>query len=225
MIQSRPNEAHAFPKDAEVMTNDQLLKQVTRFYLESHDFNGLPFSSFGCSSEEMKRAVSELVKESRVTLNFGDIHPNPHIKAFESEPIKNQLNKMETSLADACLYPSKTVLAESVDRSKYEGCPFSLLLALGEPQLSFRSFDLSILEVYRNDPRYVYNSDDISGHITVISQHYKSPDMRQVDQVHLETFGFSFDSKLKRAVAVFFTLSSRSEPRASADVEDKDAIG
>ncbi len=77
------------------------------------------------------------------------------------------------------------------------------LLALDEPQLSFKSFDLSILEFYRNDPRYVYDCDDISGRISVTNKHYQSSDMRKVDQVYLQTFGFSFNQKMNRAVAVF----------------------
>jgi len=38
-------------------------------------------------------------------------------------------------------------------------------LALGEAQLSYRSFDLSVLEFYRNDPRHRYENDDINGRI------------------------------------------------------------
>src|SRR5205823_3781692 len=70
-------------------------------------------------------------------------------------------------------------------------------------QLSFRSFDLSVLEFYRNDPRYEYENRDLDGSISVRNEFYKSPEMHQRDQVVLQTFGFSYDNKLNRAVAVF----------------------
>jgi hypothetical protein len=60
-----------------------------------------------------------------------------------------------------------------------------------------------VLEVYRNDPRYSYRTDDISGSISVHDQHYESEEMRSSDKVLLQTFGFAYDAELNRAVAVF----------------------
>ncbi len=52
-----------------------------------------------------------------------------------------------------------------VDRAAYRDTPYTLALKLGEAQLAFRPFDLSVLEFYRNDPRYHYSNDDIGGWI------------------------------------------------------------
>ena len=62
--------------------------------------------------------------------------------------------------------------------------------------MAYRSFDLSILEYYRNDPRYRYENDDIRGHI-----YYDTEEMKNSDKALLETFGFSYDEEYNRAVA------------------------
>jgi hypothetical protein len=85
--------------------------------------------------------------------------------------------------------------------------PFTLRLALGDGQLEYRPFDLAVLEDYRNDPRYIYQSNDISGWISVHDEHYTSAAMREPDKVMLETFGFCYDDDMNRAVAVFGPLS------------------
>ena len=74
------------------------------------------------------------------------------------------LKKLSTNdLDQVCAYPSSQQLKKIVNTTAYSDRPFTLRLALGEPQLCYESFDLSILEFYRNDPRYYYQHDDISG--------------------------------------------------------------
>ena len=86
-------------------------------------------------------------------------------------------------------------------------------MVLGEPKLSFDSFDLSILEFYRNDPRYYYRTDGISGWISVKDKFYHSDQMPKSDKVILESFGFSYDESMNRAVAVFLIYLSRLSPQ------------
>ena len=154
------------------------------------------------------------MKEDKITINFGNVHPNPYIKAFEAESTEKQLeNSKRLGLDNACLYPSKNHLGAVVDSSEYADKPFTLELALGLPQLSFHSFDLSVLETYRNDPRYYYDNDDIHGSICVSDDYFESADMRKSDQVLLQTFGFSYDSEMNRAVAVYLRyLANLSSP-------------
>ncbi len=57
------------------------------------------------------------------------------------------------------LYPTPSVLKKIVRPRSYLGRPFSLMLACGCAQLEPRFFDLSVLETYRNDPRYYYEVD------------------------------------------------------------------
>ena len=82
------------------------------------------------------------------------------------------------------------------------------MLAQGAAQLEFRAFDLSVLEFYRNDPRYHYTTDDIHGSISVRQEH---SGLRDSDQVFLQTFGYCYDEDVNRAVAVFLRYLAISE--------------
>jgi hypothetical protein len=98
-------------------------------------------------------------------------------------------------------------LKHAVERAQYKGKPFTLELALGEAQLAYRVFDLSVLEFYRNDPRYRYYCDDIAGSISVQDR------MRDSDKIYLRSFGFAYNTKHHRAVAVYLRDLSRFRPR------------
>ena len=186
------------------MTEKDLLAEATQFYLGSRDFNGLPLRLVSVAEGELRGLLAGLISSGLVSVNFGDRHPNPHILAFAPESSSEQLDKLSRlRLVDACVYPSPEHLTGVVERSRYEGEPFRLKLALGEPQLSYYSFDLTVLEGYRNDPRYHYDTDDVAGRISVTSETYLQGEMRRADKVFLQTFGFSYDNNLNRAVAAY----------------------
>ena len=199
------------------MTPDQLLIAATEFYLNSRDFNGYPghhiHRQHGQSYEAIRKLFADLVADGRGTIVFGDLHPNPHIRAFADEPPEEQLKKLEsTPVEHACLYPSPQHLSSVVSHADYQDRPFSRELALGAGQLESRSFDLTVLESYRNDPRYHYDNNDIRGKICVTDEFYESDQMHEKDQVILETFGFSYDEQMNRAVAAFLIYLSRLSP-------------
>ena len=102
-----------------------------------------------------------------------------------------------------CVYPSRTYLATLPLETRFEGRPFDLELARGFGQLDYRVFDLSILEHYRNDPRYYYETDFINGSISIRDEYFEKESMPAHDQVLLQSFGFAYDNNLNRAVAVF----------------------
>jgi hypothetical protein len=194
-----------------------ILKEVTDFYLGSHDFNGIPVRllapALSADLETLRQHISTLIESALVSVNCGDRHPNPHIKALEEEAPEVQIEKLtKPEFQHACIYPTTAHLKTVVEEHKYEGKPFTLRLALGYPQLSFLSFDLSVLESYRNDPRYSYYNDDISGSISVKNKFYESNEMRTSDQVLLKTFGFSYNENYDRAVAVFLRYLSDLSP-------------
>jgi hypothetical protein len=205
----------------------KVLQEITNHYLDSRDFNGILISNLGDDFEETKSILAQLLNEDKIVLNFGDRHPNPHILAFEPEPKEEQLKKLEalkfeepiyeeygplkmqTNSINCCAYPSKQHLKKVVDTAKYQNRPFSLLLALGEPQLSYKAFNLRILEFYRNDPRYSYETDDIHGSISAESENQLSGS----DDTFLETFGFAYDKEIKnRYVAAYSVYLSRLTP-------------
>jgi len=187
-----------------------ILEEVTNFFVQSADFNGISVRQLVNKHKKigvgvLKQIFRSLIQQDKISLVFGDTHPNPHIKAFSDEEYEVQIEKLDNInlLMQACVYPSPSQLNTIVDVSEYQGKPFTLRLALGEPQLDFESFDLRVLEDYRNDPRYSYVTDDIQGSISVSDKYYKSDEMQPSDQVLLQSFGFSYDSQLHRAVTVF----------------------
>jgi len=195
-----------------IVSCDSLLCEVTNFYLESDDYNGISVASLVRRHGEsmVRRCLSQLIDEGLASVVFGDYHPNPHIKALPSKSEGEQCRKLCTPLfQQACVYPNARHLTGVVDARAFSDRPFELCLTLGEPQLVHKSFDLSVLEIYRNDPRYYYSYDDIHGLISVKSEFLKTEEMKASDQVLLESFGISFDDADNIYVAVFLRYLSR----------------
>lgn len=192
------------------MKKENLLEKITDQYLESRDFNGLPLFKY----ESEKEIIIELILEDKIEINFGDKHPNPHIKAFELDDKETQIHKIDSiGFEYSCAYPTKKYLKTLVDTNKFSGRPFTLKMALGKPQLNYAVFDLSILEIYRNDPRYIYSIDDIQGFISVSDAYYKSSQFKLSDKIVLQTFGFCYEKNtMNRAVAVFFRYLANLTP-------------
>ena len=191
---------------------DKILDEITRFYLESRDFNGIHSTELshrlGVGFNELCDLLRELIAQRKIGILFSPPFGNPHIIQIRFEPEDNQierLNDLENELF--CLYPRPAHLQKVVNRSMYANEPYKLELALGCPQLDFRSFDPSVLEHYRNGPRYMYETDDISGHIC-----YDSENMAERDKTMLESFGFSYNAADNRAVAVFLRYLVRLSP-------------
>jgi hypothetical protein len=194
-----------------------ILHAITQHYLESKDFNGISLKKLqeiiGISQSELIIELIPLIDDGKISINFGDRHPNPHIKAFDPEPPIEQIKKInKCDFRHTCAYPEKKHLRAVVDLQQYRDRPFTLRLALGESQLSYLSFDLSVLESYRNDPRYRYSNDDIHGAIGLTDEAFHAESVRQSDRILLESFSFSYDSHLNRAAAAFLIYLSRLTP-------------
>ena len=185
-----------------------LLDDIARFYLSSGDFNGIPVrqlakARFGLTWESTVSVLAELIAEGRIGVLFSDTELNTHILRLGFEPPESQIAKLPTADAHACAYPTPKHLGTLVDPADYQGRPYVLCLALGSAQLDYRAFDISILEVYRNDPRYYYSVDDISGLISASDDSIKTGALDARDSILLDTFGFCYDEELTRAVAVY----------------------
>jgi hypothetical protein len=194
---------------------DLLMDTVTKHYLSSSDFNGITLDAL---SEELAFAntdlidfVIPLIEDDRLGIVFPSTDVNPHILRVSVEAPEDQIEilKEYDHQYAAYVYPRPKHLSVVVDTDKYSGRPFLLELALGEAQLAFRSFDLSVLEHYRNDPRYTYSNDGVRGSISISSDFYDSDEMAEEDKILLQSFGFSYDDDLNRAVAVFLRDLSR----------------
>lgn len=196
------------------MRND-ILADITKQYLTSRDFNGMNVISlsknFDISLEDLSNILKDMVEKDLIDLRFGDFHPNIFIKALDEYPKSELLKIIEPDrLKNCCAYPSTKHLKTIVDKKKYDGKPFELALALGENQLSWRAFDLSILEFYRNDPRYYYHNSDIAGSIHYSENAREEGD--NPDDVYLQDFGFCYNSNKERAIAVYLRRLSTLSP-------------
>jgi hypothetical protein len=218
------------------MKRVNLLDEVTNFYLNSRDFNGIPiddlYKKSFLSEEKFKEEITALIKKRKIDLIYkGDI-PNPHIKPFPAPPVEKQIEKLNQFQIDdhlkqseantetfsegeikikgigCCVYPAPDYLKNIVNWKKYVSRPFTLRLAMGEWQLRPYFFELGILAIYRNDPRYKYRTDDITGSIIYVDENLLNPS----DQIFIEHFGFGFGDGGIRAVAVLLTDLAKLTP-------------
>jgi hypothetical protein len=189
-----------------------LLDSITGFYRRSRDFNGIPagklMAEHELSHEQLLAAVEPMILAGDVSAIFGTGVPNPHIRAVEDKPPEVQVGQLKDPRNQEYginFYPTERTLRKVRAGRRFAHSPYSKLLALGRPQLSFVSFELSILEHYRNDPRYHYEVDDVSGWLGVRDEYYfkSETEFPEKHKVSIQSFGFSFDKALNRHVAVF----------------------
>jgi len=118
-----------------------ILKAVTDFFLSSRDFNGISaktlFDRFEAKWQEFNKPLCQLIEDDLAGVIYADIHLNPHIIRTGFEKKENQIEKLIMSnLQQACIYPRPKHLESVVNRDQYEGKPYRLYLALGEPHLA-----------------------------------------------------------------------------------------
>lgn len=189
-------------------TPERVLKEVLQFFTASRDFNGIPYYNLITkvdSGPTLLDTLSELINEQKIVAVFGDRHPNAHILALEPEAMDKQREKLTTILSDhTCFYPTSSVLNLSIDRTSLAHSPFTLELALGKPHLTPYFFDLSVLERYRNDPRYAYWASDTNGYISVHGSLDEPSTLRNSDQSMLQSFGFGHNKEVTHRVVVVY---------------------
>lgn len=197
------------------MKFERIYVKVEDQYFNSRDFNGLPVRAlaedFDIDSPEFRDLVREAIESDVITARVGG---NPHILAFSWMGKDQVLETFDNaaSIAEVCLYPHANRLKSSPRLTAYSDRPYDLELARGHGQLDFRTFDLAVLEQYRNDPRYSYETDFIHGQICIESDYYESVGVPEHDQILLKTFGFAYDDDLNRYVAVYLRYLSDLSP-------------
>jgi len=189
------------------MDKSSVIKTVAEFYLQSPDFNGIPIGDLAtrvdATCDQLSVMLRELVDDDKVTV-LGGFSGNSHILRTGVPNNTRQLEALESpDIHHTCIYVRPDALAQFVADDLYGTEPYKRELALGVPQLSFRTFDLIVLEHYRNDPRYRYQNSDIDGQLCISDDYYESTDMAESDKILLQTFGFAYDDDMNRAVAVF----------------------
>jgi hypothetical protein len=190
------------------INEDKIVSKAVGYYLSSGDFNGLPARSLlttGVKIDEIRTILAHLLESGQLSLEFGARHPNPNVKALPPLPAAEQLAELATNdLEYACIYPTTTELERKVKRGDCQDRPFTRRLMLGEAQLEHHAFDLSVLEFYRNDPRYSYETNDVGGWISIRDEFFvENSHTHERDKVGLQTFGFGYNESFARAVVVF----------------------
>jgi hypothetical protein len=160
--------------------SNAVLQEVTSHYLNSQDFNGISVLRLADRLkkplQDVKAIVATLIETEVVGILDTRSDVNPAIIGLGFEPKEEQLKKLDRQALDhVYVYPRPTHLESVVDPAQYSSRPYVLDLALGQPQLSFRSFDLSVLEFYRNDPRYTSENRDIDGYIRLAMNSMDQP--------------------------------------------------
>ena len=189
---------------------EQIVEQVVVRYLSSDDFNGQLWSALKpklpADGPEMRAALKALVQTGRITFRTIDLDPNPGIKRSPDLPTEKEMQLAdEVNLDHLTLYPTVKEMADRPCPIEPKERPFTAMLAQGHAQLDYCCFDLDVLEHYRNEPRYTCKASDVEGHIYISDE--PSP-LKESDQIFLQTFGFAYDDRFNRAVAVYIRYLS-----------------
>jgi hypothetical protein len=213
-----------------VISKNVVLIVVTRFYLRSSDFNGISAVEL---SAALKTPWSDLIEPLRTLVMNDQIGILGQGTDIDTHVLRMGFPSREMQLAQiarppsphTCIYPRLKHLAKVVDPSKYADKPYRLALALGEPQLAYRVFDLTVLEEYRKNPRYRYWTNDVGGQICINGERRDDGSGGDGDQVLLPTFGFAYDAAQTRAVAVLLHYLAALTPKHQKIWKDKELKG
>ena len=85
-----------------------LLDAITQSYLASSAFNGISLADIKdlFKHSEVKRPLSDLIRQGLIAPVFGDRHPNRHVRALpEHHSIDTQIEILNEPTASPCLYP------------------------------------------------------------------------------------------------------------------------
>lgn len=189
---------------------EDITNTIIDFYLNSNDFNGISFKALlerlNCTPKVLQNDLEKLFTDGLIDIVSSNHFPNPHIKQFSNLDRKKLLDEFyEINKLKSCYFYPSVLLMQTVDKvyfHKYEGKPYLKDLALGYGQLEFKSFDMSILEFYRNDPRYYYSCNDIQGVIYIVSEQENNFNSES-DKIYIQSFSFCYSEDYnQRYVAV-----------------------
>ena len=200
------------------LSKNLVLVVVTRHYLKSPEFNGISVVEL---CEMLKSSWSAIIEPLRVLVQNEQVGILAEGSDIDTHVLRMGFPSREFQLAQldkppsphTCIYPLLKHLAKVVEPSKYLDRPYRLALALGEPQLAYRVFDLSVLEEYRANPRYRYWTNDVGGQICIKGEHSSEGPCTDDDQVLLPTFGFAYDAGQNRAIAVLLHYLAALTPK------------
>lgn len=184
------------------------LEAITEQFVRSRDFNGILASRLaeqvGLSHPNLIAVLERLLTSEEIAIAFYRFQDNPHILRLLPPDIQRQRELLRSEPpSQFCVYPTAKVLAHRQDLAAFADKPFTKRLALGEPQLTPVFFELSALEPYYRDPRYLFHYGDMGGRISIRDEASRSSDVHNRDKIFLETFGIAYDGRRNRVVVVY----------------------
>ncbi|THD44001.1 MAG: hypothetical protein E7774_11605 [Bradyrhizobium sp.] len=192
------------------MTDNSLLNAVVNPFVESarrDSFNGVVASTLlriQSIPDKLRASLSTLIRGSEITAVFSRHSVNMHIKRLPDPTVEEQLELLiNEPLETFCLYPTASAIEARVELSAWQDRPFSKALLLAEPQLSYRAFDMGVLERYVADPRYDLRFEDYMGWMSVSNEFFEDAQHPERDKVSLQSFGLGFDDKRNPYVVVY----------------------
>ncbi|SDE93545.1 AAA family ATPase [Sporomusa acidovorans] len=179
------------------MKKETVLNEIIKYYIKSHDFNGLPVYNMKSYDYNI---LCELIDEGLIEVLSEKEVINPHIKGFDfTIPVDRQKENISKDTNYSVLYPTRKAL-ESVplDYTK----PYSVLMQKGEKQFKIIYFNIEILERYVNNPKFVIMDNGYRGNICVKDEYI---DDKTIEDEYIKNYGMAYiDGKhLERAVGVF----------------------
>lgn len=192
------------------MTTGPILNEIVAFFVSSAEkgwFNGMTADGLlrlVPDPQHLRAQLAALVTAKQIDCVFAKTSINPHIKRLPDLPLDRRLELLQQEdLQTCCLYPCAPIIREHANMAQWNDRPFSSALALAEPQLAFRAFDMAVLERYTGDPRYKVHFSDYMGRMSITDEYFSSPGFLGRDKVSLQTFGLGLDSSKIPHVVVF----------------------
>lgn len=174
-----------------------IIDEITDYYLNSRDFNGIPLNRISNKNIEL---IEELINEEKIEIISSKFVINPHIRMYNLKvSIEDQKEALSEDIDNCVLYPTKKYL-ETLNLT--DSKPFTELLMNGRNQLDIIFFKLDILESYFQDPRYHIFFGDYRGTIVTRDKHING-DYDDIE--YIKDFGIAYhkNKKVKRCVGVF----------------------
>jgi hypothetical protein len=192
------------------MASDPILAAIVSAFVDSAErgsFNGIVAASllrFEHDPERLRSHLGTLVNEHMISCVFACADVNMHIKRFPDLSIDRQYALLKTEdLQEFCVYPTGSEISKNIDVTQWNDRPFSKALALAEPQLTYRAFDMGALERYTSDPRYSVHFADYMGTMSIRDESFEDEQFPDRDKVSLQTFGLGFSDQRIPHVIVF----------------------
>lgn len=176
---------------------NDMLNEVIEYYLNSHDFNGLPIYQMKNYDYEI---LCKLIDEGSIEVLSEKEVINPHIKVFELNIPKDiQKQNISKSSNHSVLYPTKDALkCVSVEYTK----PYTTMMQKGEKQFKIIYFNIEILERYINNPKFLVMDNGYRGKIYPKDEFNED---KTIEDEYIKDYGMAYinGENLERAVGVF----------------------